>query len=162
MILRYEPLAKHHIPTILEIEREANPAPWSDKSFLNELTNPQSVFLVAIGDGKIVGYGGYWRCIDEAHVTTVAIKTDLRRQGLGRKLMVELLLRAKDEGMTCSTLEVRAGNAAALAMYERLGYVTAARRKGYYPDNKEDAMVMWLYGLADWAPPRPGGEGSAG
>ena len=162
MILRYEPLAKHHIPTILEIEREANPAPWSEKSFQNELVNPQSVFLVAIGDGKIVGYGGYWKCIDEVHVTTVAIKTDLRRQGLGRKIMVELLLRAKDEGMTCSTLEVRAGNEAAVKLYEDLNYTVCARRKGYYPDNKEDALVMWLHGLESWTPPRPSGEGAGG
>lgn len=158
MILRYEPLAKHHIATILEIEQEANSAPWSEKSFQNELVNPQSVFVVAIGDGKIVGYGGYWRCIDEAHVTTVAIRQDLRRQGLGRSIMRELLLRAKDEGMTCSTLEVRAGNEAAVKLYEGLGYLVAARRKGYYPDNKEDALVMWLHGLESWTPPRPPAE----
>jgi ribosomal-protein-alanine N-acetyltransferase len=153
MILRFEPLSAHRIPAILEIEREANPAPWSEQSFLNELKNPQSMFLVAIADARLVGYGGYWRCIDEAHITTVAISAMSRRQGLGMRLMKELLLKAREEGMTCSTLEVRASNEAAVRLYERLGYVTAARRKNYYPDNKEDALVMWLYELDKWAPP---------
>lgn len=153
MILRFEALGAHHFPAVLAIEQEANPAPWSEQSFRNELTNPQSVFLVAFGDGKVVGYGGYWRCIDEAHITTVAIAEPMRRHGLGRRLVVELLLRAKEEGMECSTLEVRAGNEAAVKLYEALGYVVAARRRAYYPDNREDALVMWLYGLPEWTPP---------
>ena len=107
--VRFEPLAAHHVDSILKIEQEANPAPWSDRSFLNELTNPQSVFLVAFGDGRVVGYGGYWRCIDEAHITTVAVAESARRQGIGKRLMHTLLNRAIDEGMICSTLEVRAG-----------------------------------------------------
>ena len=148
--LRFEPLSQHHLAKVLEIEQEANPAPWSEKSFTNELSNPQSMFLVAIGDGKVVGYGGYWRCIDEAHITTVAVSVEARRQGIGKRLMTTLLNHAVDEGMTCSTLEVRAGNVSAITMYENMGYVVAARRKGYYPDNKEDALVMWLYDLSSW------------
>jgi ribosomal-protein-alanine N-acetyltransferase len=154
MILRFEPLTGQHIPAILEIESSSNPAPWSEPSFRNELTNPQSVFFVAIADGKIAGYGGSWRCIDEAHITTVAVAPERRREGIGRRLMVELLLRARDEGMVCSTLEVRAGNQAAVQLYEQLGYVVSARRKKYYPDNREDALVMWLHHLDQWAPPR--------
>ncbi len=150
--VRFEPLAAQHVDSILKIEQEANPAPWSDRSFLNELTNPQSVFLVAFGDGKVVGYGGYWRCIDEAHITTVAVAESARRQGIGKRLMHTLLNRAIDEGMICSTLEVRAGNEAAVMMYENMGYKVTARRRRYYPDNQEDALVMWLYDLASWTP----------
>jgi ribosomal-protein-alanine N-acetyltransferase len=149
-VLRFEPLSGHFVAAVLEIEREANPAPWSDQSFTNELTNPQSVFKVLLGDGKVVGYGGYWRCIDEAHITTVAVAPSMRRQGLGRRIMDTLLTQAAEEGMVCSTLEVRAGNTPAIHMYERMGYVTAARRKRYYPDNQEDALVMWLYDLSPW------------
>lgn len=154
MILRFEPLAVQHLAAILEIESASNPAPWSEQSFRNELTNPQSVFLVATADGKTVGYGGYWRCIDEAHITTVAVAPERRREGIGRRLMVELLMRARDEGMVCSTLEVRAGNQPAVQLYEELGYAISARRKNYYPDNREDALVMWLHHLEQWAPPR--------
>jgi [ribosomal protein S18]-alanine N-acetyltransferase len=153
--IRFEPLQEAHILPILEIEKVTNTAPWSERSFRNEITNPHAIFLTAIHNGKVVGYGGVWMVVDEAHVTTVAIEESLRGQGAGKRLMVELLKRAKDKGMTCSTLEVRASNEPAIKLYEKLGYDSTARRKAYYPDNKEDAVVMWLHNLQSWEPPRP-------
>lgn len=102
---------------------------------------------MAFDEGKLVGYGGVWLVIDEAHITTVAVDDSKRRQGIGERLMRELLSRAKARGTVCSTLEVRAGNAAAVHLYEKLGYTTTARRKSYYPDNNEDALVMWLHAM---------------
>lgn len=151
--VRFEPLAEHHISAILEIEKEANSAPWSDRSFRHEIGNPQAIFLVALYQDRVVGYGGIWLVVDEAHVTTVAIDSGYRRKGIGRRLMIELLCRAKDQGLACSTLEVRASNSAAIELYERLGYVSVSRRKSYYPDNREDAVVMWLHDLRRWNPP---------
>ncbi len=145
-MLRFETLEERHIPSIVEIEKRCNSAPWSDNAFLNEISNPQSYFVVAIQDGVIVGYGGFWRCIDEAHITNIAVNEDQRRQGVGRKMMNHLLEQAKDEGLWCSTLEVRASNDPAINLYTSLGYAETARRKGYYPD-REDAIVMWLYSL---------------
>jgi len=150
--LRFEPLNKDHIPVILGIENRTNGAPWSDRAFQNELNHNDRIFLVAYSGGEIVGYGGVWLVIDEAHVTTLAVAEEARRQGIGRKLMIELLERSKEAGMVCSTLEVRAGNDPAIQLYENLGYAQTARRKGYYPDNKEDAIVMWLYDLESWTP----------
>lgn len=147
--LRFEDLQERHIASILEIEKLTQTAPWSEQAFRNELGNPQSVFMVALGDGVVVGYGGFWRCIDEAHITTVSVNPDLQRQGIARKLMKQLLEKAREEGFVCSTLEVRAGNEAAIKLYEKLGYKITATRRGYYPDNKEDAQVMWLYDLQD-------------
>ncbi len=152
--LRFEPLKAEHITKILEIENRTNGAPWSERAFKNELAHADRIFLVAFASGEIVGYGGVWLVIDEAHVTTLAVSEDQRRQGIGEKLMVELLAKSKDAGMVCSTLEVRAGNEAAIKLYEKLGYRDIARRKGYYPDNKEDAVVMWLYDLDSWNPPK--------
>lgn len=145
--LRLEPLAEHHIPAILEIERVVNGSPWSEKSFRNEIDHVHGLFRVAIEGGEVVGYGGVWLVIDEAHVTNVAVAPSHQRQGIGRRMMVELLRAARDAGMTCSTLEVRAGNATALSLYEKLGFERTAVRRGYYPDNKEDAVVMWLHSL---------------
>ncbi len=133
------------------IEAEANSAPWSEQSFRNELTHSGGVFLVALLAGEVVGYGGMWLVIDEAHITTVAVATEHRRKGIARAIMVELLARAKRENVECSSLEVRAGNIAAIALYKALGYGEIAVRKGYYPDNREDAVVMWLYDLQQWA-----------
>lgn len=152
--LRFEELSEQHIPAILVIEQEANSSPWSEKSFRNELDNPHKVFVVVLVSGQVVGYGGIWLIVDEAHVTNVAVASEHRRLGIGQRIMVQLLDKSKDAGMTCSTLEVRASNAAAIQLYEQLGYRETARRKRYYPDNQEDAVVMWLYNLATWEAPR--------
>lgn len=145
--VRFESLKPEHIPAILDIEAHSNTAPWSERSFRGEISNPQSIFLAAIADGKVVGFAGLWIVVDEGHITTVAVEPDHRRHGIGRKLVVELLSRGKERGIVCSTLEVRASNDAAIRLYEQLGFVQAARRKGYYPDNREDAIVMWKHGL---------------
>lgn len=151
--LRFEALREEHIQKILEIESRTNGAPWSERAFRNELTHSDRIFLVGLAGGEIAAYGGVWLVIDEAHVTTLAVAESSRRQGIGEALMIQLLDQSKDAGMVCSTLEVRAGNEAALRLYEKLGYREVARRKGYYPDNKEDAVVMWLYDLDQWKAP---------
>lgn len=143
--VRYEPLTQGHIPSILEIENHSHGSPWSERSFQNELDHEHGVFIVALLNGQVVGYAGEWILVDEAHVTTVAVHKDFRRKGLGKSLMNELLSRAQDKGAVCSTLEVRAGNVAAIQLYESMGYVRVGLRKKYYPDNNEDAVVMWLY-----------------
>ncbi|MBX3119047.1 MAG: ribosomal protein S18-alanine N-acetyltransferase [Fimbriimonadaceae bacterium] len=144
-VIRFEPLSDQHIPAILEIEKDANSAPWSERSFKNELTNAQSVFAVALIGAAVVGYGGAWIVVDESHITTVAVHKDYRGQGIGLKIMREILKESKQRGAICSTLEVRASNQAAIHLYEKLGYVLTASRKKYYPDNNEDAVIMWLH-----------------
>jgi len=151
-MFRLAPLSPDHIPAILAIEAVSNGAPWSEQAFVNELTNPQSLFRVALENGEVVGYGGIWMCIDEAHVTTLATHPDHRRKGIGRRLMVDLLQESKKLGMVCSTLEVRKSNEAAIKLYENLGFQSVSVRKGYYPDNKEDAVIMWMYELDTWTP----------
>jgi [ribosomal protein S18]-alanine N-acetyltransferase len=152
--VRLDVLREEHIPRILEIEAVTNGAPWSERAFRNELAHNDRIFLVAFDGSQIVGYGGVWLVIDEAHVTTLAIAESQRRQGIGLKLMIELLKQSMEAGMVCSTLEVRAGNEAAIKLYEKLGYRETAKRKRYYPDNNEDAAVMWLYDLDRWTPPK--------
>lgn len=145
--VRFEPLAERHFPAILEIERKSQSSPWSEQSFRNELDHAHGVFIVALVGLDLLGFAGEWILADEAHITTIAVDPDHRKKGLGRQLMEELLDRAIERGAVCSTLEVRASNEAALKLYEDLGYVRAGVRKAYYPDNKEDAVVMWLHSL---------------
>ena len=151
--LRFETITEDHLAPILAIEARTNTAPWSERSFRNELNHPHGVFFVAILEGQVVGYGGTWLVIDEAHITTVAVSPEHQGKGIGRRLMLQILVTAKERGMLCSSLEVRAGNAAAIHLYERLGYTVATRRKGYYPDNREDALVMWMHNLDTWEIP---------
>jgi len=152
--LRFEPLSSAHLATITSIERTTNAAPWSERAFANELTNPHSIFYVALLEGRPIAYGGVWLVVDEAHITTVTVEEAYRRRGIGRQLVTRLLTQAKEKGMLCATLEVRASNQAAITLYEGLGFSVAATRKGYYPDNGEDARVMWLYNLENWVPVR--------
>lgn len=145
--LKFAPLQEHHIERVKEIEAVSNPSPWTYESFLHEVHNQNGSFLVASLQDAIVGYGAVWYVIDEAHITTLAVDESHRQQGFGRQITLALLEEALEKGMTCATLEVRAGNAAAIHLYESLGFSIAARRKGYYPNNREDALVMWLYDL---------------
>lgn len=154
--LRIAPMEARHIPEVLAIEKESNTLPWSEQAFQTEVTYERGVLLVATLDRKarnadalgplgVVGYAGAWLIVDEAHVTTVAVHPKCRRQGIAKKLIESLLEVCASRGATCSTLEVRAGNTAALSLYEELGFTRAALRRKYYADNGEDAVVMWLH-----------------
>lgn len=141
-----EPMAETHLEAILAIERVSNGAPWSEASFRREIENPQAHYFVA-DIGGVQGFAGYWTLIDEAHITTIAVRPEARGKGIGRALMQKLLEDAKSLGMTCATLEVRIGNVSAISLYESLGFLNSGVRKNYYPDNREDAVIMWRYGL---------------
>ncbi len=91
--------------------------------------------------------------VDEAHITTLAVDPEHRRKGIAERLTVELLQTARDRGMLCATLEVRASNIGAIELYRKIGFEEAAIRKRYYPDNQEDALIMWLYRLDEWKAP---------
>lgn len=136
-------LAKEHIDDLLAIEAESNSSPWSRSSFEQEIDHAPSVFIVAKRGGAVAGFAGAWVVADECHITTIAVTPAFRRQGLGRMMVNDLLSRAKSKGAACATLEVRAGNASAIALYEGLGFKSAGVRKAYYPDNNEDAVIMW-------------------
>lgn len=119
-------------------------APWSEESFRQEVTgNDLALYLVAETDGTVVGYAGVWAILDEGHITNVAVHPDYRRRGVASALMEVLIKSCEEEGITCQTLEVRPSNQAALALYASFGFQPEGRRKGYYEDNGEDALIMW-------------------
>ncbi len=136
-----------NIGEVIELEREAHSSPWSRAAFEAELAHPHGRFLVARLEAQLVAFGALWLLVDEAHIINLAVSQKFRRQGIGRKLVVELLGMAKDAGILCATLEVRAGNEAAIRLYETMGFERTAIRKRYYPDNNEDALVMWCHNL---------------
>jgi ribosomal-protein-alanine N-acetyltransferase len=148
----FEHLNLLDIPELITIERASQGAPWSEKAFENELVNPHSIFRVARQGGKIVAYGGAWAIVDESHITTVCVHPDHRRKGLGKQMMLDILRESVERGLRCSTLEVRVSNESAIALYHHLGYQSVSVRRKYYPDNGEDALIMWLYGFKDLRP----------
>lgn len=151
--LRLGRLEERHIPKIMEIEAVSQSAPWSSESFRRELNQDGGVFLVAEDANGVQGYIGSWIVADEIHIITVAVRPEARREGIGAKLVVECLLHGLEIGAKCATLEVRVSNDPAIKLYEKLGFKDFGRRKGYYTDNKEDAVIMWLYDLETWQPP---------
>ena len=140
------------VDAVCAIEEATFARPWSRASIENELTNSCARYVVLRRGGETVGYAGMWLVIDEAHVTNVAIRKDLRGQGLGEKLMRALIQLAADSGMIWMTLEERRSNAAAQGLYRKLGFVDVGWRKRYYEDNGEDALLMGLEHLPEGHP----------
>jgi len=102
---------------------------------------------VAEVDNKIVGYGGFWVVVDEGHITNIAVHPEYRSKGIGSKIMEGLIELAKKNGIISMTLEVRESNIVAQHLYAKFGFRPLGRRKGYYQDNNEDAIIMWKYDL---------------
>ncbi|TDF93873.1 ribosomal protein S18-alanine N-acetyltransferase [Paenibacillus piri] len=142
--LEFRSMRMEDIPVICEIEQEAFATPWTAGAFHNELTNNQFArYLVMELDGQVIGYGGMWMIMEEAHVTNVAVREAYRGKKLGERLMRELQKTASFLGAERMTLEVRPSNVIAQRLYGKLGFHSVGVRRGYYTDNREDALVMW-------------------
>ncbi|HSM72131.1 MAG TPA: ribosomal protein S18-alanine N-acetyltransferase [Anaerolineales bacterium] len=136
------------IPAVVELDKLSFSLPWPERSFRFELTdNTASRCWVYELDGKIVGMIVAWLLADEAHIATISTHPEHRRQGIARKLLTYALRYMSKEGAVSSFLEVRETNHAAQEMYHEFGYKAAGRRKRYYKDTGEDAILMTLNGL---------------
>ncbi|WP_428910571.1 ribosomal protein S18-alanine N-acetyltransferase [Niallia sp. Krafla_26] len=130
---------------IMIIEHESFTIPWSKEAFYNELTkNNHALYIVAVVGEQVVGYCGVWLVLDEAHVTNIAILPQYRGKKIGESLMGTVIETVKERGARTMTLEVRASNVIAQSLYRKFGFQTGGLRKGYYSDNHEDALVMWV------------------
>lgn len=133
------------IPAVIALDQLSFTLPWPERSFRYELTeNEASRCWVAEVDGRVAGMIVNWLLVDEVHVATIATHPDFRRRGIARKLLAHSLRTLMGEGAVSSFLEVRESNAAAQDMYRKFGYEVVGRRKGYYKDNNEDAILMTL------------------
>lgn len=143
-MLVIEPMRVEDVEDVLDIERASFATPWSRLAFLSELLeNERAVYLVAREDGRVVGYVGMWRVLDEGHITNLAVHPTARRKGVGRKLLETLTSLAVARGLRRMTLEVRVSNYPAQHLYLAFGFLAAGIRPGYYQDNQEDALIMW-------------------
>lgn len=129
---------------IIEISALSFSLPWSEASYMQELSNPIAKYLVAVVDNKVVGFAGTWIVLNESHITNIAVHPNYRKQQIGSKLLEGLLKYCDSLGCTQYELEVRMSNKAAQALYSKFGFKENGIRKGYYADNKEDAILMWL------------------
>ncbi|MDR3271418.1 MAG: ribosomal protein S18-alanine N-acetyltransferase [Peptococcaceae bacterium] len=137
-------MAEKDLKSILKIEERSFVTPWSRQSFLTELReNEYARYYILVYEQAIIGYMGLWFILDEGHITNIAIAPDFRGQGWGQHLILEVMRHFCSQGMDRMTLEVRAGNQAALHVYKTLGFQEAGLRKAYYSDTQEDAVIMW-------------------
>ncbi|NLN07429.1 MAG: ribosomal protein S18-alanine N-acetyltransferase [Firmicutes bacterium] len=132
-----------HVDAVAEIEKKVYQNPWTKHAFINEiLDNGFAYYYVALAEGKVVGYGGIWVILDEAHVTNLAVSPAWQGKGIGKALLAHLIKEAAGKGASRMTLEVRVSNLRAQALYQKFGFVPCGIRPKYYHD--EDALVMWL------------------
>jgi ribosomal-protein-alanine N-acetyltransferase len=131
------------LPEVEEIERRAYQTPWSRSMFASELAKKTSVCLGAFEGDRLVGYIVNSRYADAWHVMNVAVDPDFQGRGIATRLLERLFELTDDEEGRGYTLEVRVSNKGAIKLYERLGFERHGIRRGYYTDNREDALIMW-------------------
>ena len=131
-----------HVAQIAELEKICFSDPWSEKSIASELDNKLAFWLVAAEGDTVAGYIGSQTVIDETDMMNVAVHPDFRRQGIAEALVNTLVENLQKMGSRCLTLEVRASNVPAIALYEKLGFVEIGRRKNYYRNPREDALIL--------------------
>jgi ribosomal-protein-alanine N-acetyltransferase len=137
-------MRRRHLRSVLRIEAQVYPRPWSLPLFMSELSlRGIRAYHVARVDGSVVGYSGLMLAGDDAHVTTIAVDPRWHRHKIGSRLMINLARVAVTRGAKQLTLEVRVSNTGAQAMYRAFGFRAAGVRKNYYVETNEDALVMW-------------------
>ena len=131
------------LSAIEAIEQKAYPTPWSRSMFASELAKPTSICLGAFEGRELVGYVINSRYVDAWHVMNVAVDPDHQRRGVATALLERLFVLTRDDERRGYTLEVRVSNEDAIGLYEKLGFEPRGIRRGYYTDNREDALIMW-------------------
>jgi [ribosomal protein S18]-alanine N-acetyltransferase len=138
-------LSLRDLAAIDEIEKRSYPTPWSRSMFAGELAKPSSICIGAFEHetGELLGYLIISRYVDAWHVMNVAVAPEYRRRRIATELMERLFELTASDGRRGYTLEVRVSNQGAIKLYERLGFRARGIRRGYYTDNREDALIMW-------------------
>lgn len=140
--MKLDRMNESHVSQIAALEKLCFPDPWSERSVASELDNPLSLWLVATEGERVLGYVGSQSVLDEADMMNVAVHPDARRRGLARSLVEALIEQLKDREVRMLTLEVRASNEPAKALYETMGFTQVGRRKNYYLAPREDALIL--------------------
>ncbi len=143
------PMRRRHLRSVMRIEAQVYPRPWSLPLFMSELNLRSSrLYYVARVEGSVVGYCGLMLVEDDAHITNIAVDPAWHRHQIGTRLLLNAARQAAARGATRLTLEVRMSNQAAQGLYRKFGFEAAGVRKNYYAESREDALIMWAYGLA--------------
>lgn len=136
-------LQEEDVKTLASIEEASFSMPWSEQDFRDLLKHSYCFYVVAEADGEVVGCTGYTKSFDEANIDNVVVAPAYRNRGIAQAMLTKLLALGEDDGITAFTLEVRVSNAAAIHVYEKMGFVSEGIRPGFYERPTEDANIMW-------------------
>ena len=141
-MIEYILMSADHVLQVAQLEKECFHDPWSEKSIASELENPLSLWLVAVDGQQVAGYVGSQSVMGEADMMNIAVSARYRRRGIAQKLVERLVERLREKNVCSLTLEVRASNEPAKALYSKLGFLPVGRRPNYYRNPKEDALIL--------------------
>lgn len=142
-------MKKTDVAAVAELERECFSSPWSEKALLDALESEVSLFLAAKTDAKTIGYIGVSAILDEAYVSNIAVTKSARRNGVGKALLNEAEKLCRERGCSFLSLEVRESNLPAVSLYERCGFSVCGKRKNFYTNPREDALIMTKFNTAE-------------
>jgi len=142
-MIEYRRMEKADTPQVAQLEKKYFSEPWSEQAFAEALDKKEYFYMVAAQAGEVVGYCGMYKVLDEGNITQVAVREDVRRQGIAGKLLQDFMQNGKDCGVNAYTLEVRVSNQSAIRLYEACGFIKECVRKDFYSAPKEDAYIMW-------------------
>lgn len=151
-LLELNQITPQMLSAVLELDQLCFGGLWTLEGYQRELESPNSDLIslsMPVTPVALLGIGCMWTILEEAHITLLAVHPDYQRQGLGQALLLALLTIACDRGLERATLEVRATNQPALALYQKFGFKIAGRRQRYYKDTGEDALILWRGDLQD-------------
>ena len=140
--MEYKRMDKTHVTQVAQLEKLCFSCPWSEKSVVSELENPLSLWIVAVEENIVVGYVGSQSVMGEADMMNLAVLPEYRRKGIAEKLVSSLIQELSKNNVSSLTLEVRASNAPAITLYEKLDFSKIGCRPGYYRNPREDALVL--------------------
>ncbi len=146
-MMEIKEMAQEDLSQVSEIESQIFSLPWSEKAFEESLKNTNTLYIVAKEKEEVLGYIGMYISFQEGNITNVAVNPNYRRKKIGQNLIREILERAKQIGVTDVILEVRETNAAAICLYEKMGFEEAGIRKNFYEKPLENAIIMWKHKL---------------
>ena len=141
-MIEYQLMTNDHTEQVAALEKACFSMPWSENAIISELTNPLSLWLVALDGENVVGYVGSQSVMGEADMMNIAVHNAYRRQGIAMELVSRLVLALRERNVFSLTLEVRASNKGAVSLYNTLGFTQVGRRPNYYSVPKEDALIL--------------------
>lgn len=145
-MISYRLMQTCDVAGVFEVDQACFSHNWTEDSYQSETKNSLSNYIIAEADGEIIGFGGFWQVLDEAHITNIAVREAYRQSGVGQMIMNAMLVLALEKGCVGMTLEVRGDNQPAINFYLKNKFTREGRRKDYYGTGM-DGIIMWRYGL---------------